>query len=290
MWAVENRDNRRTKQSHIGSNRVKLALIMVRPLRLALLAVACAAALAGTVPAQTPAPPKGRDVVVSAAISLSDVLQQLAPVYQARSGDRLILNLGPSNTLARQIMFGAGVDLFISADEAQMDAVAAQLAPGTRADLLANQLAIAVPDDRPRRFASARDLTDPAVRRIAIGDPAGVPAGVYAKRYLQGLGIWPQLEARVVPSGSVRLALAAVENGAADAAIVYHTDIATAPHAREALLIPAAEGPRIVYPAAVVRNGKNPEGARRVLEFLRGAEAGAAFARAGFLAPGSTER
>ena len=222
---------------------------------------------------------------MSAAVSLTDVLQALAPIYQARSGDRIVLNLGPSNTLARQISFGAGVDLFISADEAQMNAVAAQLAPGTRVDLLANQLAIAVPDDRPRRFASAKDLADPAIGRIAIGDPAGVPAGVYAKQYLQTLGIWSQLESRMVPSGSVRLALAAVENGAADAAIVYHTDIATAPRAREALLIPAAEGPRIVYPAAVVRNGKNQEGARRVLEFLRGADARAAFARAGFLAP-----
>jgi molybdate transport system substrate-binding protein len=252
----------------------------------ALLAAACLAWLAQGIGAQS----KGREVVVSAAVSLTDVLQQIAPIYQARSGDRVVLNLGPSNTLARQISFGAGVDLFISADEAQMDVVRAQLVPGTRVNLLANQLAIAVPDDRSRRFASARDLADPAIRRIAIGDPAGVPAGVYAKRYLQMLGIWSQVEARVVPSGSVRLALAAVENGAADAAIVYRTDIPTAPHVREALLVPVADGPRIVYPAAVVRNGKNQEGARRFLEFLRGAAARAAFARGGFLVPDATGR
>jgi molybdate transport system substrate-binding protein len=256
---------------------------MARVIRLALLAAW--APKASSAPGAT-----GRDVVVSAAVSLTDVLQQLAPIYQARYGDRVVLNLGPSNTLARQISFGAGVDLFISADEAQMNAVASQLVPGTRVDLLVNQLAIAVPDDRPRRFASARDLTDPVIKRIAIGDPAGVPAGVYAKQYLQTLGIWSQLEARVIPAGSVRLALAAVENGAADAAIVYHTDIPTAPHAREALLIPVADGPRIVYPAAVVRNGKNQEGARRLLDFLRGADARAAFTRAGFLAPDSTGR
>ena len=226
-----------------------------------------------------------RQVVVSAAVSLTEVLQQLAPMYQARTGERVVLNLGSSNTLARQISFGAGVDVFISADEAQMNAVAARIDPASRVDLLSNQLAIAVPDDRPRAITSARGLLDPAIRRVAIGDPAAVPAGVYAKQYLQMLGIWSELSTKIVPSGSVRLALAAVESGAADAAIVYRTDVATATHAREAFVIPATEGPRIVYPAAVVRSGSNPDGARRLLAFLRSAEATAVFTRAGFLAP-----
>jgi molybdate transport system substrate-binding protein len=226
-----------------------------------------------------------REVVVSAAVSLTEVLQQAAPIYQAKTGERVVLNLGASNTLARQIAFGAGVDLFISADEAQMNVVAAQVDSSSRVDLLSNRLAIAVPDDRPRSMASARDLLDPAIRRIAIGDPAAVPAGVYAKQYLQTLGIWPDLAMKVIPSGSVRLALAAVESGAADAAIVYHTDIATSEHAREVLVIPAAEGPRIVYPAALVRAGKNPEGGRQLLAFLRSPEAIAIFTRNGFLAP-----
>ena len=230
-------------------------------------------------------PASNRQVVVSAAVSLTEVLQQLAPIYQAQTGDRIVLNFGASNTLARQISFGAGVDLFISADEAQMNAVAGQIDSASRVDLLSNQLAIAVPDDRPRKLASARDLVDPAFKRIAIGDPSAVPAGVYAKQYLQTLGIWPDLASRVVPAGSVRLALTAVESGAADAAIVYRTDLSTSEHAREALVVPLAEGPRIVYPAAIVRAGKNQEGGRRLLAFLRSPDATAAFTRAGFIAP-----
>jgi len=226
-----------------------------------------------------------RTVIVSAAVSLTDVLQQLAPIYQKQTGERVLLNLGSSNTLARQISFGAGPDVFISADEAQMNAVAMRIDAASRVDLLSNQLAIAVPDDRPRTMKSARDLLDPAIKRIAIGDPAAVPAGVYAKQYLEMLGIWRDLSAKAVPSGSVRLALSAVESGAADAAIVYQTDIATATHAREALVIPAAQGPRIVYPAARVLAGPNPDGARRLLAFLRSPEATAVFTRAGFLAP-----
>src|SRR5206468_12070115 len=141
-----------------------------------------------------------------------------APMYQMKTGDRVLLNLGSSNTLARQISFGAGPDVFISADEAQMNAVAMRIDPASRLDLLSNQLAIAVPDDRPRTMTSARDLLDSAIRRIAIGDPAAVPAGVYAKQYLQTPGIWPDLAMAVIPSGSLRRALAAVEGGAADGA------------------------------------------------------------------------
>jgi molybdate transport system substrate-binding protein len=254
---------------------------MIRLRTIVLLAMACAVAPPAVAQRRSPA---NRQVVVSAAVSLTDVLQQLAPTYQQSTGDQLVLNLGASNTLARQIRFEAGVDVFISADEAQMNAVAMQIDPGSRVDLLSNQLAIAVPDDRARTMMSVRDLLDPAIRRIAIGDPAAVPAGVYAKQYLQSIGIWSDVVGKVVPTGSVRLALAAVESGGADAAIVYRTDVAMATHAREALLIPAAEGPRIVYPAAIVRAGKNHEGGRRFLAFLQTPAAAAVFTRAGFVA------
>jgi molybdate transport system substrate-binding protein len=223
------------------------------------------------------------EVVVSAASSLTNVLQEVASRYQGRTGVHAVLNFGPSNTLARQIAAGAHVDLFISADEAQMDAVAADIVSGTRVDLLGNQLAVAVPEDRVRPLATVRDLLDPRFRRIAIGDPAAVPAGVYARQYLVGAGIWAALQPRIVPTGSVRLALAAVESGAADAAIVYRTDVGTARRARTALVVPPADGPRIAYPAAVLRTGAQPEQGRRFLAFLRSAEAARIFTAAGFI-------
>lgn len=240
--------------------------------------------------AMLPAHASAGEVLVAAAASLTDVLQQIAKLYNLRSGDTLVLNFGASNTLARQITAGARVDVFISADEAQMGVVSRHVVPGSRKDLLSNQLAIAVPDDRPRRLTSAHDLVDPAIRRIAMGDPSAVPAGIYAKAYLEKVGIWDDVAAKIVPAGSVRLALAAVENGAADAAIVYRTDIATARRAREAFVVAVTDGPRIVYPAAAIRGGPNPDGARRFLAFLDSPEAIALFKRAGFvpLAPRRT--
>jgi molybdate transport system substrate-binding protein len=223
-----------------------------------------------------------REVLVSAAASLAEVMDKVGRVYEMRTGVRVVVNTGASNTLARQILAGAAADLFISADESQMDAVRSEIVAGRRVDLLSNQLAIAVPADRPRSLESARNLTHPSFRRIAIGDPAAVPAGVYAKAYLQKLGVWEAVSARIVPSASVRAALAAVEAGAADAAIVYRTDLAGTRRASLALAIPVADGPRIVYPAAVIRSGRNRDAATRLLAWLQGADASAIFAAAGF--------
>ena len=156
------------------------------------------------------APAQRREVLVSAAASLAGVMEKISFNYEKRTGIRVVVNTGASNTLARQITAGAAVDLFISADEAQMDVVRGEVVANTRVDLVSNQLAIAVPADRPRTLQSARELTDPAFRRIAVGDPAAVPAGVYAKAYLERLGIWPVVSAKFVPSASVRVALAAV--------------------------------------------------------------------------------
>jgi molybdate transport system substrate-binding protein len=227
------------------------------------------------------APSARAEVLVSAASSLTDVLTEVAASYEKATGERVRLNFGGSNTLARQIGAGARVDVFVSADEAQMNRVAEDVLPGTRIELLTNRLAIAV-----RRGAAPlrgpEGLLAAGVRRVAVGDPAAVPAGAYAKRYLEARGLWRQLQSKIVPAGSVRLALAAVESGAADAAVVYATDVASALGASTAFVVSAAEGPRIVYPAAVMREARNVAGGRRFLAFLQGRSAAAIFTAAGF--------
>jgi molybdate transport system substrate-binding protein len=228
--------------------------------------------------------PEARPITVSAAISLTDALTASAAEYANAGRGSVRFNFGASNILARQIVVGAPVDLFVSADEAQMDLVARDglITEGTRVDLLSNQLAVVVPNDRPRTFSSIAQIADPAFRRIAIGDPAAVPAGVYAKQYLEKEGLWAAVQARIVPTGSVRAALAAVEAGAADAAVVYRTDARVALRATVAWVVPADRGPRIVYPAAIVRASKNAAEAARFLDFLRGAAATRIFDRFGF--------
>jgi molybdate transport system substrate-binding protein len=248
-----------------------------------MLASLIAMALAIGAPARQHVPERPA-ITVSAAVSLTDSLTAAAEEYARGGGGTIRFNFGASNVLARQIVNGAPVDLFISADAAQMDVVARAglLADQSRVDLLTNQLAVVVPNDRRRTFASIRDLAGPAYRRIAIGDPEAVPAGVYAKQYLVHEGLWTSIEPRVVPSASVRAALVAVESGAVDAAIVYRTDARIATRASVTWVVPADRGPRIVYPAAIVRTSTEPAESRRFIDFLRSAAAARVFERFGF--------
>ena len=224
-------------------------------------------------------------VTVSAAVSLTEAMQAAAEDYASTGGGPVRFNFGPSNALARQIVAGAPVDVFVSADQAQMDVVAraGRVVDGSRVDLLRNQLAIVVPDDRRRTLAGIRDLLEPSFRRIAIGDPAAVPAGVYAKQYLQAAGVWKAIEPRLVPCASVRATLASVDQGSADAGIVYATDVRAAAHSVVAWLVPVDRGPRIVYPAALIRDAPAPQAARRFLDYLRSSRATRIFVRYGFL-------
>ena len=228
-------------------------------------------------------PPLQPPLTVSAAVSLTDALEEVGRAYRASGGGDVRFNFAGSNVLARQIVNGAPVDLFVSADEAQMKVVedAGALAPGTRVDLLRNQLAVVLSSAAPA-ITTIQELAQPAIRRIALGDPEAVPAGVYAKQYLQVVTLWAALERRVVPVTNVRAALTAVETGSVDAAIVYKSDLRAANRARLAFAVSGTGAPRIVYPAAVVKASKQPAEAERFLTFLRGAPAAAIFTRYGF--------
>jgi molybdate transport system substrate-binding protein len=228
---------------------------------------------------------RAADLNLFAAASLSDALKEIAPRYEAASGDKLRLNLGASSTLALQIRNGAPADVFFSADEAKMDelARAGLLVADTRVSLLSNTLVIVVHVDDGPAISSPGDLAGPAIRRIALADPQTVPAGVYAKQWLQKIALWRQVVDRVVPTENVRACLAAVEAGNVDAGIVYKTDALISKKVEIALEVAAGEGPAISYPLAVVKASRNATEARRLAVWLASLEARAIFAKYGFL-------
>jgi len=223
-------------------------------------------------------------LTVSAAVSLTEALEDVGSAYRTAGGGAVSFNFAGSNVLSRQIVSGAPVDLFVSADDVQMDVVerAQLLVPGTRVPVVANQLVVIVGTKAPM-IASIGGLTAEDFRRIAIGDPAAVPAGVYAKQYLDRVGLWSRLESKMIPTANVRAALAAVQNGSADAAIVYATDAKAVPNLRPAVIISGPDSPRIVYPAAVIKTTRRIASATRFVEFLRGPVAQAIFQRHGFV-------
>ena len=122
------------------------------------------------------------------------------------------------------------------------------------------------------------------MKTLALAEPKIVPAGVYAKEYLEELGLWEALAARVVPTENVRACLAAVEAGNADAGVVYRTDALISRKVRVAFAVPVEDGPRISYPVAIVKDAAHPDGAKRLAAFLSSPAARDVFVRFGFLA------
>ncbi len=225
-------------------------------------------------------------ILVSAAASLSEVMAVIAERYEAETGTAVRLNVAGSQMLVSQIVEGAPVDLFVSADVLQMEraAAAGRLEAGSRVDLLTNQLVVVVPSDRPGSVAGPEDLAHESIGRLAVGDPEAVPAGVYARDWLRAAGIWDALAPKVVPASNVRAALRAVESGAADAGVVYRTDVQTTSGATVAFEVPINDGPAIVYPAAITADAPNRAGAARFLHYLQSSTARRLFDEAGFVA------
>jgi len=222
---------------------------------------------------------------VSAAASLTDALSEIARTWESKSGDRIRFNFGASSTLARQISEGAPADLFISADEEKMDHLEklGLVQTDTRCSLLSNTLVIVVPRDSTLRISDPRALSSRAVRRIAIAEPRTVPAGIYARKYLQKIGVWNRLLPKIVPTENVRATLAAVESGNVDAGIVYKTDALISKQIRIAVEIGRKEGPKISYTFAVLKGSADRPAAARFLDYLGSPAALAVFARYGFL-------
>ncbi|HSF73657.1 MAG TPA: molybdate ABC transporter substrate-binding protein [Microcoleus sp.] len=221
---------------------------------------------------------------VSAAISLSPALQELKTVYQQINPNVTITyNFGASGALAQQIQQGAPVDVFFSAATRQMNDLQQSnlLINDTRRNWLTNRLVLIT----PKNGVALRDfkqLTDAKIKKIALGEPKSVPVGQYAQELLTKLGLWQQLQPKLVLGNNVRQVLTFVESGNVDAGIVYATD-ATASD-KVTVRLTAAENLHspIVYPLAVIRNSRNPAAAKAFVDFLGGDRAKIVFQKYGF--------
>ena len=224
--------------------------------------------------------------LVYAAASLTDVLQQVGSDYERDRQKRVRFSFGSTATLARQIESGASADLFISADEEWMGYVAQRglVRPGSRVDLLGNRLVLIAPADSRTAVTLAPGVSLAAALgaqgKLALADPASVPAGKYAKAALIRLGAWPELASRYVAAENVRMALLFVARGEAPLGVVYRTDAMVEPKVRIVAEFPADTHPPIVYPAALTTRSR--AGADGFLEYLAGPAASARFLAAGF--------
>ena len=225
------------------------------------------------------------ELLIFAAASLTDVLQEIALDYTRASGQAVKFSFAASSALARQIESGGRVDVFMSADQEWMDYLEARelISSTTRKDVVGNRLVLVAPRDSNIRIQLGKGENLSAAlagRRIATGDPDIVPVGRYAKAALTTLGAWDVVSKRLVRADNVRSALVFVARGETPLGIVYATDAAIDERIRVVDMFPAESHPPIVYPVATTLQAR--PGATRFVNFLFGDSAQATFRKYGF--------
>ncbi|MFN6571792.1 molybdate ABC transporter substrate-binding protein [Dendronalium sp. ChiSLP03b] len=227
------------------------------------------------------------NLLVSAAASMKDVMEEIKPLYQqSKPNININYNFGASGALLQQIQQGAPVDVFISAGKKQVDTLEqqGQLVPGTRGILAKNRLVLIVPKNVVG-VTSLYNLKDSKIKKIAIGEPRSVPAGQYAEQVLQKLKIYEQIKPKFVYSNNVRQVLAAVESGNADAGLVYLTDAKISDKVKVVVAADEKYHSPIVYPIAALKSSKNIQAAKEFIQFLSGEQAKNVLKKYGFILP-----
>ena len=245
-----------------------------------------AASCAALIAFGSPQAAHARDVVVFAAASLANALDEAARLFEQQGGAPTKISYAASSALAKQIESGAPADIFLSADLDWMDYLEQRhlIQPASRRDLLGNQLVLIAPADSELKVEIKPGLNLAALLkggRLAMADTDSVPAGKYGKTALEKLGIWNSVRGAVAPAESVRAALLFVSRRETPLGIVYATDASADPRVKIVATFPEDTHPPIIYPAALTANSKNPRAAR-LLEFLGSRAAKPIFEKAGF--------
>src|SRR4029077_7423134 len=255
---------------------------------LALLVAAALSSPAGALPAVA----QGKDVVIFAAASLKNALDDIAGQWQRETGKKVVVSYAASNTLTKHVEQSAPADIFISADLDWMDYGQQKdlIKPDSRSNLLGNRLVLIAPKDSSVS-ANIQPGFDLAALlkggRLAMGNVDAVPAGKYGKASLEKLGVWDSVKDKIAQAETVRAALLFVPRGEAPLRIVYQTDAAADPGVKIVGTFPENTHPPIIYPVALTKESANAD-AQAFLNYLRSAAARAAFERQGFavLGPG----
>ena len=255
------------------------------------LALALALGLVGTLVAcdgrDDPAGPEEQALLVFAAASLKESLDEAGAAWTAAGGPPLRVSYAASSTLARQIAQGAPADVFISADREWMDWLGEQqlIDAASRRDLLGNELVLVAPANgnvTPVDLEAGTDLLPRLGNgHLALAMVDSVPAGKYARQAFESLDLWPALAPRVAEGDSVRAALMLVARGEAPLGVVYGSDARAEPRVQVVATFPAGSHPPIVYPAARTAASSH-EGATEFIGWLSSPEAGGIFRRHGF--------
>lgn len=247
----------------------------------------CAVALSATFAAGTreqSAQARSAEILISAAASLTDCMQELGAYYMKENPQvKITGNYGSSGALQQQIEQGAPADIFFSAGIKQMTALQSKglMDDSTVRNILENKVVLIVPKgDAP--IASFEALADPGVKLIGVGEPKSVPVGQYTEQIFASLGLTDTLAPKLVFAKDVREVLSWVETGNVDAGIVYETDAKISDKIDICCSAPSGSHDKVIYPVGVVKDSKYPVEAKAFVDFFFTEPAKAIFAKYGF--------
>ncbi|MES2933444.1 MAG: molybdate ABC transporter substrate-binding protein [Pseudomonadota bacterium] len=227
------------------------------------------------------------ELTVSAAASLNNAFKEAGQAYEAlHPATKVLFNFAASDVLVQQIAKGAPVDIFASADQEAMDKAQEQklILEGSRKNFVANALVLITPLDSALKLKALGDLQQAGVKRIALGNPAIVPAGRYAKHALDAQKMWPALESKAIFAQNVRQALDYVARAEVDAGFVYTTDAAIQKEKVRVAFVVPTEIP-ITYPIAIVNGSAQAADAKNFIDYLQTPAGQAILGKHGFLKP-----
>lgn len=234
--------------------------------------------------AAAPTATSAAELVVAAASSLSNAFTEMAVGFEKQhEGVQVLSSFAASDVLMQQIVHGAPVDVYASADQKAMDkaVAAAAIKADTRADFAQNEVVLIVPAANLFNITSLADLARSGVSRIAYGNPATVPVGRYTQQSLEQSGDWSTVAQHKILGQNVRQVLDYVARGEVDAGFVFATDAALIPD--QVQVVVALESPvPVSYPIAIVQNTKQSELAQAYKDYVLSAEGQAILARYGF--------
>ncbi|MBV9531003.1 MAG: molybdate ABC transporter substrate-binding protein [Bradyrhizobium sp.] len=238
-----------------------------------------------TIIASLPAPAEQPQILVLAAASLSETVQELSAAYEKTAQVTVKSSFDSSSVLARQIEAGAQADVFFSADAAWMDYLQSRnlIKPGSRKNLLGNSLVLIAPAQSKIQLKIAPHFPLVAALgdgRLATGDPDSVPAGRYARSALTTLGVWDEIAPRLARAENVRVALLYVTRGETPLGIVYATDALAEKGVRVVDTFPEDTHEPIVYPIALTKTAKSQ--AAGFVAYLNGPQGRDIFVKHGF--------
>ena len=225
------------------------------------------------------------EIHVSAAASLTDSMKEIATEFEKVNPDvKLVFNFGSSGALQQAIENGGGADLFFSAAQKQMDALeqSQNFVDNTRKNLLENEVVLIVPNDSDKNITSFENLTADNIQHVALGEPKGVPVGQYSEEIFTNLGILDAVNSKAVYGSDVRQVLAWVESGEADCGVVYATDAAISDKVKVVAVAPENTHKPVIYPAAVIKDSKNLDIAKKFLDFTSNETSKKIFEKYGF--------